>query len=403
MRAVEIAKAKRIVKRSPAWVVPSSTHGGSYVVTSSTLGGFGAMPSWECSCPDYETRQQPCKHVIAVEIVRRHEMPDGTVITTTLRATYSQDWAKYNAAQVHEKERFALLLRDLCKGIVQPAQPMGRPRHLLADLVFAAATKVYSTQSARRAHTDVRTEQVKGLIDKAPCYQSILNLIADPGVTPLLKAMVEESASPLVTIESDFAVDSSGFSTTVYRRWFDHKYGKERSEHSWVKAHLTCGVKTNVVTSIQVTGEDAADSPEFKGLVNTTAKRFRIAEVSADKAYLSHENMAHVVALGGMPYIPFKDGTGAGANSPELWKKLYHFFQWNREVYLNHYHKRSNVETTFHMIKSKFGASVRSKSFPAQVNEVYLKALCHNIVVVNFAVLELGIEAKFAAEVGRVA
>jgi len=69
---------------------------------------------------------------------------------------------------------------------------------------------------------------------------------------------------------------------------------------------------------------------------------------------------------------------------------------YHREQFLRLYHKRSNVETTFHMVKSKFGASVRSKSFPAQVNEVYLKILCHNIVVLVSAIYELGIEPQFA-------
>ena len=35
--------------------------------------------------------------------------------------------------------------------------------------------------------------------------------------------------------------------------------------------------------------------------------------------------------------------------------------------FLAHYHKRSNVETTFTMVKRKFGASVRSRGFTAQV------------------------------------
>jgi hypothetical protein len=34
------------------------------------------------------------------------------------------------------------------------------------------------------------------------------------------------------------------------------------------------------------------------------------------------------------------------------------------------------------MIKSKFGGSVRSKTEVAQINEVLLKVLCHNICVV---------------------
>ena len=50
--------------------------------------------------------------------------------------------------------------------------------------------------------------------------------------------------------------------------------------------------------------------------------------------------------------------------------------EWNA-----HYHKRSNVETTFAMIKGKFGDSVRSKTETGQDNEILLKCLCHNICV----------------------
>ena len=37
---------------------------------------------------------------------------------------------------------------------------------------------------------------------------------------------------------------------------------------------------------------------------------------------------------------------------------MYHYFEFKNEEFLEHYHKRSNAETTFHMIKSKFGDSV---------------------------------------------
>ena len=54
-----------------------------------------------------------------------------------------------------------------------------------------------------------------------------------------------------------------------------------------------------------------------------------------------------------------------------------------------------NAETTFHMIKSKFGDVVRSKTEVAQVNEVLLKVLCHNICVVIQEMFELGTEPDF--------
>lgn len=62
---------------------------------------------------------------------------------------------------------------------------------------------------------------------------------------------------------------------------------------------------------------------------------------------------------------------------------------------MQHYHKRSNVETTFSMIKAKFGERVRSKTERAQINEALLKVLCHNVCVVIQSIYELGIEPAF--------
>ncbi|HEX7333416.1 MAG TPA: hypothetical protein VF290_18070, partial [Pyrinomonadaceae bacterium] len=51
-------------------------------------------------------------------------------------------------------------------------------------------------------------------------------------------------SEPLKNIESDFALDSSGFSTGQFMRWLDVKYGKEEDRRMWLKVHLMCGVKT---------------------------------------------------------------------------------------------------------------------------------------------------------------
>ena len=253
--------------------------------------------------------------------------------------------------------------------------------------------------SGRRFTSQLKEAQEQGLISKAAHYNSASRYLDNPALTPLLKRLIEQSASPLASIETDFAVDSSGFSTCTYQRWFDHKWGKERTKQSWVKTHLMCGVKTHIVTSIEATTYESADSPHLIPLLNRTAEVFPINEVSADKAYSSRNNIHAIAAMGGTAYIPFKDNAkGLGTRTTGydgLWHRMWLYYNFNREVFLQHYHKRSNVEATFSMIKAKFGASVRSKHPIAQVNEALCKVLCHNICVLIQSIYELGLEPTF--------
>ncbi len=268
----------------------------------------------------------------------------------------------------------------------------------LADVVFGVAYKAYTTMSGRRFMSDLRDAETKELVAKAPSFASNARYLENPELTPLLKALIEQSASPMRAIETDFAVDSSGFATTTYNRWFDHKWGKVRSEAKWVKAHLMCGIKTHVVTSVEVTPTETADAPQLPNLVSTTAKTFTINEVSADKAYSSKKNLHAVQAVNGTPYILFKDyskGSQGHKAFDGLWQKMWHYYAFNQEAFLAHYHKRSNVETVFSMIKAKFGSSVRAKTPIAQVNEVLCKVLCHNICVLIQSIYELGLEPTF--------
>ena len=61
-------------------------------------------------------------------------------------------------------------------------------------------------------------------------FTSTFRYLETPTWAPLVKSLIEQSALPLRSVETDFAVDSSGFSTSVYNRWFDHKWGKQRKE-----------------------------------------------------------------------------------------------------------------------------------------------------------------------------
>jgi hypothetical protein len=42
---------------------------------------------------------------------------------------------------------------------------------------------------------------------------------------------------PLRSVETKFAIDSSGFGTSRYERWYDQKYGITRTRCLWLKCH----------------------------------------------------------------------------------------------------------------------------------------------------------------------
>jgi transposase len=397
-KAIEIAARFRIVESAGKWLVPSQTSPSKKYAVK-VLGDEG-----QCNCPDFELHLKPCKHVLAVRyVIQRETNSDGSTTVTevfevTKRTTYPQKWAEYNQAQTTEKDYFQALLHGLCKDIATPIQSgRGQRRLPLSDAIFAATFKVYSTVSARRFMSDLRESTERGYIADTPHFNSVLNYLDNPDLRPILTNLIEQSALPLQSVEQDFALDSSGFSTSRFERWFNHKYGNDTFKREWVKVHIMCGTKTNIVTAVQIGDKNASDAKMLPALVETTANGFRMSEVSADKAYLSTKNVAAIRNVGALPFIALKsNSTDRGvAGQSKVWRDMFYFFMWKHDEFVNCYHKRSNVESTFSMIKRKFGDSLRSKTDVALVNEALCKILCHNLVVLIHEMFELGIDPVF--------
>ncbi len=399
-RGLAIAAVVPIKKNKLGYSVPSQSGKGRYVVN------MDGDPF--CSCADFELRQLPCKHIYGVQFLierEEYELEARTEIEPDDEAPkfyYSQDWPAYNKAQIYEGDHFVTILRELCDHVETPSRAAaGRPRLPLSDVLFGMALKVYTAKSTRRAMSSIRDAQTKELLDKAPSFATIFKYMEDPGMKGLIRGLIELSALPLASVEVDFAPDSSGFASSFYNRWFDHKWGREIRETRWVKAHIFTGVKTNIVTAADVTdvvGKGSSDSVHLIPLMNATAENFNIEEVAADKGYLSKKNVRAIAAIGANGRIPLKTNSvpfTPNHKKDEVWMAAYHYYNLHRAEFLRYYHKRSNVETTFHMIKSKFGAQVRSKTFEAQVNETLLKILCHNIVVLIHEMCETGLTLLF--------
>ena len=232
---------------------------------------------------------------------------------------------------------------------------------------------------------------MRGHVSANPPPNKVSTILESEEITPHLVPH-RRSGLPLRTIETAFAVDSSGFSVSKFVRWYDEKYGRERSGHDWVKVHLCCGVKQAwsrpppSTTGTRTIRRSCRTGPGDGAEVN-------VKEVSADKGYLSAENVEVIVSVGGAPFIAPKSNTTGAVGG--LFERMFHFHQYRQQEYLDHYHKRSNVESVFSSIKRKFGDDVRSRCDRAKINKALAKLVCNNICCVIMSQCELGVEPEF--------
>ena len=388
-KGYEIANKKRIIEENGVWIVPSQTNQNKkYQVTL-------RLDRSTCTCEDFVGRGLRCKHIFAVEItVSKRYNKDGTVTeTVTKRVTYHQDWHNYTLAQNQEGKLFRELLKDLTENVEEPIRVgAGRPSIPLKEALFCAIEKVYSMQSSRRAYSLYVEAQQKGQIQKAPKYNVINVKLNDKELTPVLHRLLEITAMPLRSVESEFAVDSTGFTVARFGAYCNVKYNTQK-RHQFLKAHLCVGIKTNIVVSAQITNEFGADHNQFAPLIEATHNNgFTISEVSADKAYIARNNLELVNSYGGVPYIPFKENSQSHGRGSRMWSKMYHYFNMRRDEFMEHYHKRSNIESTNMAIKSKFGDSLKNKNIMSQTNELLCKLIAYNITVLISAMYELKVE-----------
>jgi len=373
-----------------------------YLVRSQTGTGWYKVQwngkEWVCNCPDYVKNGHisSCKHLIALKI--KYESGFYNIeeeIPKIESKTYSQNWSEYNLAQMQEFELFDQFLYQLVSTFEEPIQNgRGRPRLKRRDQLFCCIMKVYSQLSSRRAKYLYNDALQRQQIEHSPYFNVVSYTLNKKEITPILHEFIHLSAQPLASVETDFAIDSSGFRCSTFGNYCEEKHGTKR-QRNWLKAHIGTGVNTNIVADIIITDEHANDSPQLKKLIQNIAHHFKIREVSADMAYSSRKNLQLVDSFGGTPYIPFKKNATGRSGRSALWRKTFHYFQLHKEEFMEHYHKRSNVESTFGAIKKKFGESVKSKNRIAQENELLCKIIAYNITVLIHEMIQLNGKSDF--------
>ncbi|MCH7969942.1 MAG: hypothetical protein IH960_02725 [Chloroflexi bacterium] len=74
--------------------------------------------------------------------------------------------------------------------------------------------------------------------------------------------------------------------------------------------------------------------------------------------------------------------TGLASNKhpyDSLWHRMWAYYNFNRSTFLDHYHKRSQVETVFSMVKRKLSSRAPGRSLETQRSQILLPGVAFNV------------------------
>lgn len=312
---------------------------------------------------------------------------------------YKKDEATYNLIQENEIFIFLkflpLAVLIVCKN-KNLWQGIGRPPHNLFDILVCLSIQQYFGKSLRRSIGIISLiTKAANIQIKIPCFKTLDNYLNNSSIKPYLDELFEITSKPLNHLEKFFATDSTGETTSTASTWYSIRTGKTIEKRDHITAHITTGTKLNIVTAITVNAYEGEDNIIFREHNQKTAKNFDVEEHSGDSKYLCRANCDDVELIGGMPFFRPKSNTLVKSDGSYAWLRMMLYYYNHPIKAKRSYNRRSNVESTNHAKKSKFGSHVRSKNDIAKENESTFQWLDYNFSVLSRAYYQFGIEPYF--------
>jgi len=312
---------------------------------------------------------------------------------------YKKDESTYNLIQENEVFIFLRFLPlaalFVCKN-KNLWQGIGRPPINLRDILICLSIQQYFGKSLRRSMGIIRlVTRAASISVKIPCFKTLNNYLNNSSVKPYLDKLFDITSKPLNHLEKFFATDATGETTSTASTWYNIRSGKTIQKRDHITAHITTGTKLNIVTAITVNAYGGEDNIIFRKHNQKTAKNFDVEEHSGDSMYLCRENCDDVESVGGMPFFRPKSNTLVKSDGSYAWLRMILYYYNHPIKAKRSYNRRSNVESTNHAKKSKFGSHVRSKNDIAKENESTFQWLDYNFSVLSRAYYQFDVEPFF--------
>jgi len=173
-------------------------------------------------------------------------------------------------------------------------------------------------------------------------------------------------------------IDSSGIRTDKRSTWFCLRIKKEISKRNCDKLHLAVCSDLLLILNWRITAWKKNDSPFLIKLLRNFK---RLGIVLADKGYLSRKNFQFCMDKGGCAFIPFQKRNKISPQSYPAWKFALVLYKKCNDFYMDIYHRRSQIECVFSVIKKRFGDKVNCKSASMRRKEIALRLISYNLKI----------------------
>ncbi len=186
----------------------------------------------------------------------------------------------------------------------------------------------------------------------------------------------------MIDAKPEGSVDATGLETRYASRYYAWRRGQRGHERlRWPKLTVVCHSATHLLAGADVSWGPSQDSPQFPPVMHQAAELIRFDRLLADAAYDAEHN--HELCRDRLnirsTVIPINP------RRSRKWPHSRYRRQMKRRFHRQIYGHRWQIESAFSRNKRRLGPALRARKWEAQQQEVLLRVLTHNLMILLFA------------------
>ena len=284
-----------------------------------------------------------------------------------------------------EKEKLSFL-NCMCNFLdsleFETEQVNGRPKANQREILKNLLVMSYNSMSYRRAISDIEILYDKGLILEKISRTTLNDYVNNSKTIEILERLIQLT-STYFKIEDTLIVDSTWFGEKMYVGGCNKVHNNKQGLFNTRKIHIGILKNSKIICYAKATSGTRHDCPIFKEILSETIKIFNIKYCLGDAGYVSKENYILCEDNNIKAFLNFKKNYKSSGGKSNLWKQQIDLWKNNKDVWHESYRFRVLVESTFSVIKKKFGNYLRSRNQESMDVEMLLKCLCYNLCIIS--------------------